>query len=193
MAKHVYLRPGEYYVSSTQTVISTILGSCVSACLFDPINKVMGMNHFLLSGEKIPPSGSLLHSDMGRYGVHAMELLINRLLHSGAERKNIKAKVFGGAKLFMSANPKNTFLNVGKVNSRFVKNFLKREKIPIISADLDGDQGRVVRFYFDEFAVYVKKINRVNNTKLIQEEKTYWHTAINKNKHRIENVDLWIK
>ena len=156
MAKHVYLKPGEFYVSKTQTVISTVLGSCVSACLFDPVNKVMGMNHFLLSGETIPPGGPLIHCDLGRYGVHAMEILINRILNSGAERKNIKAKVFGGAKLLMNANPKNTFLNVGAVNSRFVRNFLKRENIPILASDLDGDQGRVVRFSSEDFIVYVK-------------------------------------
>lgn len=191
MTKHVYLKPGEYYVSRSQTVISTVLGSCVSACLFDPVNHVMGMNHFLLSGEHPPPNGPLIYTDMGRYGVHSMELLINRLLKYGAERKYIKAKVFGGARLLLSSTPKNTFLNVGEVNSRFVRNFLIREQIPILAADLEGNQGRVVRFYSQNFDVYVKKINRIENKKLIQKEKTYWHHTRKKQKHHVDNVDLW--
>lgn len=192
MAEHIYLKPGEYYVSNSQTMISTVLGSCVAACLFDPINKVMGMNHFLLSGEKIPPTGEpYIYTKMGRYGVHAMELLINELLKLGAKKKNIQAKVFGGARLLMTSTPANSILNVGLINCQFVKNFLNREKIPILSSDLEGHQGRVIRFYSDEFAVYVKKIKPIENEKLIKEEKAYLKKSLEKKKRPSPKVELW--
>ncbi len=82
---------GDYAVSSDpKAVMSTVLGSCVAMCLFDSVNKVGGMNHFLLA------TSSQAESDDLKYGVNAIELLINRLLQSGAERGNLQAKLFGG-------------------------------------------------------------------------------------------------
>ena len=92
-AKRVHIIQGEYkVVSDPDVVLTTILGSCVAACLRDPVSGVGGMNHFLLPG-----TGSVTGGDATRYGVHLMELLINGLLKQGARRDRLEAKIFGGA------------------------------------------------------------------------------------------------
>jgi chemotaxis protein CheD len=116
-------------------VFSTILGSCVSACIRDPSIGVGGMNHFLLP--EAPGSGS----DDRRYGVQAMELLINGLLQLGASRARLEAKVFGGAR--MSA----TLADIGGRNAQFVRRFLGDEGIPIVAESLGGDQARRIHFW----------------------------------------------
>ena len=77
--KKIVIHPGEYFATNERVIISTLLGSCVSACLFDPVNRVLGMNHFLLSGEIFKKNGGGFATVSGRYGVNAMELLINRM------------------------------------------------------------------------------------------------------------------
>lgn len=97
-AKRVHIIQGEYkVVSDPDVVLTTILGSCVAACLRDPVSGVGGMNHFLLPG-----TGSVTGGDATRYGVHLMELLINGLLKQGARRDRLEAKIFGGAKTIAS-------------------------------------------------------------------------------------------
>ncbi len=76
--------PGDCYVSTDEVVIGTILGSCVSACLYDPVNRIVGMNHFLLSGRQ-NNADKIWLSEAGRYGIHSMEIIINGMLKLGAE------------------------------------------------------------------------------------------------------------
>ena len=136
-AKRVHIIQGEYKViSDPNLVLSTILGSCVAACLRDPVAGVGGMNHFLLPG-----TGGTGGGDATRYGVHLMELLINGLLKQGARRDRIEAKVFGGAKTIAS------FSNVGEQNAAFAMEFLRDEGIPVIGSSTGGDHGRKVEFW----------------------------------------------
>jgi chemotaxis protein CheD len=136
-AKRVHIIQGEYKViSDPNLVLSTILGSCVAACLRDPVAGVGGMNHFLLPG-----TGGTGGGDAARYGVHLMELLINGLLKQGARRDRIEAKVFGGAKTIAS------FSNVGEQNAAFAMEFLRDEGIPVIGSSTGGDHGRKVEFW----------------------------------------------
>lgn len=124
---------GNFAISAEADVaFSTILGSCVSVCLFDEVRAVGGMNHFLLPGE---PGGT------NRYGVHLMELLINGLLHQGAEKTRLRAKVFGGAR--MSENLRD----IGSGNAEFARSFLSREQIPVLSESVGGRNARRVRFW----------------------------------------------
>lgn len=116
-------------------MFSTVLGSCIAACLYDAENGVGGMNHFLL------PSTSSQDSKNARYGVHAMELLINGVLKKGATRQHLKAKVFGGAK--MSAN----LSDIGLSNAEFVQRFLRDEGISCVSSSVGGTSARRVRFH----------------------------------------------
>lgn len=127
---------GEFQISTDEkTVLSTILGSCVAVCLFDSIRRVGGMNHFLLPGNS---DGS---SDRLRYGVHSMELLINGLLRSGAQRSDLQAKVFGGSSMSQRHD------SIGTSNGKFAEDFLREEKIPCVSSSLGGNSARRIKFH----------------------------------------------
>ncbi len=158
----VKILPGEYFATSGREVIVTVLGSCVAACLQDPGTGIGGMNHFLL------PQNSDDDSCLSaRYGVNAMELLINEMLAMGAIKTRIRAKVFGGGHVIeaMSSN------RVGTRNAEFVEGFLRDEQIPIVASDLCGDYPRKVYFFPDTGQVWVKKIrNLKNDTILVREQ-----------------------
>ena len=88
----VKILPGEYFATDGDMALVTVLGSCVAACLRDPVAGVGGMNHFMLPRDDT--SGALSRS--ARYGAYAMEVLINQLMRMGARRERLEAKVFGG-------------------------------------------------------------------------------------------------
>lgn len=133
--KVVNVLQGEQKVSGDEDVVfSTILGSCVAVCLFDPIAKIGGMNHFLLPG-KVGNS-----SNSNRYGVNSMELLINGMLRAGASRENLTAKVFGGGA--MSEKLKE----IGEANGKFAKSFLDAEGIEYTKTSLGGNLARRIKF-----------------------------------------------
>jgi len=127
---------GEYHVSGDKVLaISTLLGSCVAACINDPIAEVGGMNHFLLPGDA---AASTLFS---RHGVHLMELLINGLLKKGAARHRLEAKLFGGARTMLGLG------DIGATNAKFAQDFLRREGIAITGGSLGGETGRRIQFW----------------------------------------------
>ncbi len=129
---------GEQCVSDDPSaVMSTLLGSCVAACMRDPIAGVGGMNHFLLPGD----DGRGTNPDSMRHGVHAMELLVNALLRQGARRERLEAKLFGGANLMRGLT------DVGAMNAAFAESFLKREGIMHTGGSLGGDRGRRIQFW----------------------------------------------
>jgi chemotaxis protein CheD len=137
--RRLHVIQGEWKVSNDPSVVlSTVLGSCVAACLRDPVAGVGGMNHFLLPGsaESMAQGG-----DMSRYGVHLMELLINGLLKQGARRDRLEAKIFGGAKTIAS------FSNVGQQNADFAAGFLRDEGIQLVGSSTGGDAGRKLEFW----------------------------------------------
>lgn len=171
--KRVTLRPGEFFVSNEDVVISTLLGSCIAACLYDPVQRVLGMNHFLLSEKKNHNGIPLCVTEAGRYGVYAMELLINAMLKLGARKAHLQAKVFGGGMVLPASSKKDSFLNVAAVNVRFIREFLKKDGIPLIAADLGGDKGRVIYFCSDDYSVYVRKIVKVAPG-VIRRERELW-------------------
>ncbi len=120
----VKVLPGEYYVTTEDMVIMTVLGSCIAACIWDPKARVGGMNHFML-----PDGGG---DTSGRYGSYAMELLINEMMKLGARRENMQAKVFGGGQVMHTF----TTMNVGERNTQFVLDYLQTERIAVISKDV---------------------------------------------------------
>ena len=132
--KRVVIDPGEYFVTREDLTISTLLGSCVSACLWDPVNQIVGMNHFLLATRNPNTSTPLMMSEAGRYGIHAMELLINSMLRKGAKKNLIRAKAFGGGSVLVGSNKTDYKFNIGEMNSQFIIDFLRNEKIPIDQA-----------------------------------------------------------
>ncbi|NWG53515.1 MAG: chemotaxis protein CheD [Hydrogenophilaceae bacterium] len=132
----VHIVQGEYAISSDPDLMyTTILGSCVAACLRDPIAGVGGMNHFLLPGDKDD------RGDAMRYGVHSMELLINGLLQRGAIKSRLEGKLFGGA------NVVHGLTDVGAQNARFAVQFLQKEGIALLGDSLGGDRARRIRYW----------------------------------------------
>jgi|CXWL01.1.fsa_nt_gi chemotaxis protein CheD len=127
---------GHYEISNDPTIIlATVLGSCVSACARDPLLHIGGMNHFLLPGEANAPRDSM------KYGVQAMELLINGLLQRGAARERIEVKLFGGARVVEGLS------DIGEKNAEFAQRFLKAEGLRCVGESLGGDRPRRIRFW----------------------------------------------
>jgi chemotaxis protein CheD len=188
----IHLHPGEHSASSERTaVISTILGSCVSACLYDPVQHLFGMNHFLLSSARYSRNLPYYETDAGRYGIQAMELLINQMLSLGARRQNLKAKAFGGASILPRLSAADNYLCVGEVNVRFIREFLAQEEIPLVSEDLGGKLGRVIRFHGSDFSVYVKKIRPLRSKEICTQEQTFWKASLAQQKEDKPDVTIW--
>jgi chemotaxis protein CheD len=159
----VKVLPGEFYVDSKDTPIVTILGSCVAVCLRDAAVQVGGMNHFLL-----PDGGeSGIAGTAGRYGVNAMEMLINELVKRGAQRSRLEAKIFGGGHVMKNF----TSLNVGQRNAEFTKEFLNTEGIRLLSEDLLDVHPRKVCFLPKSGRAFVKKL--AVDESLVMQEKQY--------------------
>lgn len=127
---------GQARVSAGPRVeFTTILGSCVATCLFDPEIEVGGMNHFLLAE---PPPGAATGDFDEHYGVYLMELLINEMLANGAAKHRLRAHLYGGANL------NSGFARIGTRNGEFARNFLANERISVVKEDLGGSNARRV-------------------------------------------------
>jgi len=156
----VKVLPGEYFVSTEDILLMTTLGSCISACLWDRRNAIGGMNHFML-----PESRG--ERDSGRYGAYAMELLINQMIKRGAVRSCIEAKIFGGGAVIggMSA------INVGEKNTEFVMDYLRSEKITVVSKDVLEVYPRKVCFLPVSGKAMVKRLNSSNPQALVEQDR----------------------
>jgi chemotaxis protein CheD len=185
------LHPGEHFVTREPIILSTLLGSCVAACLFDPINRVMGMNHFLLASRNPGKRSPVLESEAGRYGLEAMELLINGLLKQGADRSNLLAKAFGGGNVLnLTTRELPKRFNIGELNIEFVRSFLENDGIPLTSADMGGRVGRQIHFDGKDFSVYVKTIPMNHTQQIVSEEETYFRNTLKHQRQR-STVDFW--
>lgn len=146
---------GEYAVCRGQDkVITTLLGSCVCACLWDSGAGIGGMNHILL-----PRRARAI--DRLSTGANEMEILINKLLVMGGQKAHLQAKVFGGAHL------SDKLGNFGASNISFVMSFLKNEGIPVIASDTGGCQGRLIRFWPASGLAQVKRCIDVNEDEFV--------------------------
>ncbi|MEE4279547.1 MAG: chemotaxis protein CheD [Halieaceae bacterium] len=176
--KRVTIDQGEYYATRGNEIISTLLGSCVACCLWDPVSRTMGMNHFLLANRRFSKAMPVIVSEAGRYGIQAMELLINEMLKLGANRYLLKAKVFGGGNVLNLPDNQTPFAAVGDINGRFVREFLDNENIPILASNLGGTTGRVIHFDGDDFSVYMKRIAKASQLSVAMEEKRYFEDQV---------------
>ena len=154
----VKVLPGEYFVHDEDILITTTLGSCIAACLWDRERRIGGMNHFML------PEGT---GDSGRYGSFAMELLINEMMKRGASRLTIEAKIFGGGAV---VNGMNT-INVGERNTRFVIDYLATERIPIVSKDVLEIYPRKVCFIPGSGKAMVKRLAPAYGQNLVAQDR----------------------
>lgn len=160
----VKLLPGEYYVTTEDMVLTTVLGSCVSACVRDSASGIGGMNHFML-----PDEADLLVCDAAaamRYGANAMNMLLDELIKAGARRERLEAKVFGGGAVLANM----TMLNIGKRNADFVLGFLHKERIRIAAQDLCGKLARRINFFPMTGRVTVRKLRQQEDVLLLQRE-----------------------
>lgn len=148
----VTINVGETHTSAEPIEIKTLLGSCVAACLYDPVARIGGMNHFLL-----PHTSSTHELDRQRFGVHAMETLINGLMRAGADRRRLQAKIFGGGNVLGSVTRRPT---VGEQNAAFAREFLAKEGIELVAESLGGNTGVEVRFHPHTGKVFVRPISR---------------------------------
>ena len=183
MKKQISIHIGEYHASDKPEVIRTVLGSCVAVCFFDPVNRIGGMNHILLPGK----ADLTRFNSAACYGINAMELLINRIMNLGGERSRLVAKVFGGAHIISSISREN---GVGRKNSEFALEFLKKEAIRIVSRDLGGTDSRKIFFHTNTGDVFLKRIPTMLQTRVSQEEKKKFKLA-QKAAHKPGEVTLF--
>ena len=146
-----YLMAGNLFVPEEAHLVTTVLGSCVSVCLWDGILRIGGINHYMLpfwNGEGLASP---------KYGNIAIAKLIERLQDLGSQKRNLRAKVFGGG---IVLNVKNPFMNIGERNIQLAEDQLRSEGIPIVSADTGGNVGRKIIFNTGTGMVLVKKLTR---------------------------------
>jgi chemotaxis protein CheD len=138
VGKRHHVLQGEFFVTDDpEILLTTVLGSCVAACIRDPRAGVGGMNHFLLPGA-MERAGE---KEAQREGVHMMELLLNGLFQRGARRQHLEARLFGGANMFAGLS------EIGRQNAAFAESFLGYEGIRVVRGSLGGNQGRRVEFW----------------------------------------------
>lgn len=159
----VKVLPGEFYVADEDLLVMTTLGSCIAACLWDRERRVGGMNHFLLpdTGQGSPDA------DSGRYGSFAMDLLIGEMVKRGATRSNMEAKVFGGGAVISGMNT----INVGERNTKFVLDYLRTERITVVSKDVMDIYPRKVCFLPESGKAMVKRLASANTEALAAQER----------------------
>lgn len=158
----VKLLPGEYYVTGEPLMLTTVLGSCVSACVRDVITGLGGMNHFMLPDE----GGDQRDASAMRYGAFAMEMLLNELIKAGARRERLEAKVFGGGAVLAQM----THLNIGERNADFVLRYLQTEQVRVTAQDLCGDLPRRINYFPQTGRVAVRKLRQVTDCQAVQRE-----------------------
>jgi len=148
--KKIYLHPGQLYATGESAVVTTILGSCVAVCLYDPVTQIGGVNHFLLpvagaDGQKSP-----------RFGNVAVPDLVGKVVKLGAERKRLQAKLFGGANVIEAFRDRENHL--GTQNVRIARELLAAEAIPVIGEDVGGQKGRKLVFLTDDGSAWIKEL-----------------------------------
>lgn len=164
----VKVLPGEFYVSDQEEMISTVLGSCVSACIHDVRRGLGGMNHFMLPepvGER--DSWSSTVGRAARYGSDAMEQLINAIIKAGGQRGDMRVKVFGGGRVLAQMS------DVGQRNIEFVQRYIATENLMLVASDLGDVYPRQVQFFPHSGRARVRLLQRSDDRKLVAGERGY--------------------
>lgn len=162
--KTIKIISGDCYVTNqSNEMLVTILGSCVAACIRDPLLRIGGMNHFLLPADAMNNDAS----ESTRYGLYAMEKLINEIIKMGGVKSRFEVKVFGGS----NVNPNLGF--IGDKNVEFVKDFLRKDGFQITSEDLGGTQPRRINYYPFTGKVMMRKVDNLQLNKITEQEQEY--------------------
>jgi chemotaxis protein methyltransferase CheR len=158
----IAIHSGAWHATAEPTRIRTVLGSCVAACLYDPVARVGGMNHFML------PDGQS-DSLPARFGVHAMDVLIGALMKLGAQRHRLVAKIFGGANIVAALRGES---NVAVRNVEFIERFLADESIPVAARKLGGEDALLVHFETGTGIARVRAVERSQSERVAVRERT---------------------
>ena len=166
--------PGEFYMTRQNVGIATTLGSCISACIYDSIVGIGGMNHFMLplttkDSDQVSWGQRGKESDATRYGNFAMEYLINAILKNGGRKRNLVAKIFGGSKV------RENLSDVGMKNIHFVLRYLASEQIQIQKEDIGLTYPRKVIFEPTTGKVFIKRLSNLANDTIDRRERDYRH------------------
>jgi len=162
------LMPGEVYVSGTNEMIVTVLGSCISACIRNPKTNIGGMNHFMLPQMGASESILTLGGTSARYGNWAMEVLINEILKYGGNKRDLEVKLFGGGKVL-----DNMTVDIGKRNIDFVFNFLDKEGMAVAAHDVGDRFPRKLLYFPHTGKVKVRKLYSTNQATVLRRETAY--------------------
>ena len=180
------VQPGAWSVD-TEKPLSTLLGSCVAVCLFDPALKIGGINHFML-----PEMGRSKYGDVDSLlsGNFAMEALLNALIGRGARKARLQAKAFGGGTIIDSDA---SAPNIGMRNASFAKEWLQREGIPLLSSDFLGPWSRKIIFLPFNGEAFCKRLvtNMATASVIAREERTYAETLLQKPKTVDKKIELF--
>lgn len=164
----VNVHAGDCFITSNpKEVAATVLGSCISACIRDPVAGVGGMNHFLL-----PSSNTSTQSESARFGAYAMEKLINEILKRGGRRERLEAKLFGGGNVIESS------ALIGDKNAQFAKEYLQLEEIRLLGSDVGGSSPRKVRYYPITGKAMVRKLRRDDDYRNVRREEEGYNRQI---------------
>jgi chemotaxis protein CheD len=147
------LHPGEFFSTRDDIVLATVLGSCIAVAICETRLHFGGLNHFMLPGQ-LKGDRAYYLTESGKYGMFAMELLINDMMKKGARKENLSAKVFGGGSLL---DHESSFSRVSQSNIDFAMDYLKLEGIPITASDVGGHQARKIYFFPRDFKVLLKR------------------------------------
>ncbi|WP_432471780.1 chemoreceptor glutamine deamidase CheD [Amphritea sp. HPY] len=159
----IKVSPGDYFVTRENLAITTILGSCISACIRDPATGIGGMNHFML------PDGDQQgdHSRPLRYGMFAMEKLINELMKLGCQRQDMEIKICGGGDMMGGST------NIGDQNIDFIQQYLATDGLPLAASDLGGNKARRIAYFPATGKLLIRKLDTRGNLGLAQQEQRY--------------------
>ncbi|HXE40654.1 MAG TPA: chemotaxis protein CheD [Azonexus sp.] len=180
------IHPGAWAIEPERP-LSTLLGSCVAVCLFDPQSRVGGLNHFMLPTIR---RGSNDDVDSLLSGSYAMEALLNALLQRGAKKVRLQAKAFGGGTIINTSGP---LMSIGLRNAEFTKEWLGREGIPLLASDFLGPWSRKVLFLPATGDVFCRRMvtNMATAEVITREEQSYATTLVQKPGATDKKIELF--
>lgn len=181
------IEPGEFLVGSDDSLIATVLGSCVAVVLYDDRLRLGGMNHFMLPGTMSP--GHITNSQTGKYGMYAMDLLIREFVRRGSAMPRLRAKVFGGGSV-LGGSLTGT-MNIAESNILFALEYLQIEKIPIVAQDTGGTEGRKIYLDPASFQIKLKRIGKDARMQALEREESEYLKRIRPNAERGNDVVLF--
>lgn len=179
--QHHSIIVGQVFASREPAMVTTVLGSCVAACLFDSARAIGGMNHFML------PESSQGRSSAA-FGIHAMELLINKLMQLGCEKHRLQAKIFGGGKVLSLQGEQ---MQIGQRNVKFICDFLTDESIPLVAKRVGGSTGVKLCFFTHTAKAMVKPLPSRWLGNALESEVSYMKSVCRPGEKRTDAIDLF--